>query len=331
MTRLRPARRHRPAHDRRQPARLLPDLPDVGEPEHVARASSTLARNELFPVVTKTVKAKHGWDYFYYGNISRQGERAWYNDLELYKPRYTQTYFGIRNRLGILVETYSYATFEDRIKANYWFLEEMIDFAVKHAAAIRKATSRGGRRVDRRQAAVGARQAGEGGGAGAGGPGRHGGGAEPVRARPADAAPRERQREDRGDAALRDGGADRDQRRAARLRSAERPGAATPRRPPAPPSAAAAGAPPPAAAARGRAVRLPGMGGGFGRGGAPAASLGERASIASTAHGVKFFRTSTGDDGQGRALPHRSRTRRDAGVPATTSCARSPASGRRPS
>jgi hypothetical protein len=101
-----------------------------------------LARKELFPAVTKAVKAKHGWDYFYYGNISRQGgEQAWYNDLDLYKPRYTQTYFGIRNRLGILVETYSYATFEDRIKANYWFLEEVIDYAVKNADAVRKATA----------------------------------------------------------------------------------------------------------------------------------------------------------------------------------------------
>jgi hypothetical protein len=102
----------------------------------------SLARNDLFPFVTKIVKAKHGWDFFYYGNISRQGgEQAWYNDLDLYKPRYTQTYFGIRNRLGILVETYSYATFEDRIKADYWFLEEMINFAVANGETIRKTTA----------------------------------------------------------------------------------------------------------------------------------------------------------------------------------------------
>ena len=113
--------------------------------------------------MTKTVKAKHGWDYFYYGNISRQGgEQAWYNDLDLYKPRYTQTYFGIRNRLGILVETYSYATFEDRIKANYWFLEEMINFAVDERRDDPEDDGRGRRRLDRRQAADGSRQAGEG-------------------------------------------------------------------------------------------------------------------------------------------------------------------------
>jgi hypothetical protein len=100
-----------------------------------------VVRRQLFPFVTKTVKDKHGWDFFYYGNLSRQGERAWYNDAELYKPRYTQTYFGLRNRLGILVETYSYATFEDRIKADYWFLEETLNFAVKHAVAIQKTTA----------------------------------------------------------------------------------------------------------------------------------------------------------------------------------------------
>jgi hypothetical protein len=102
----------------------------------------SLARNDLFPFVTKTVKAKHGWDFFYYGNISRQGgDESWQNDLDLYKPRYTQTYFGVRNRLGILVETYSYATFEDRIKADYWFLEEMIGFAVASGETIRKTTA----------------------------------------------------------------------------------------------------------------------------------------------------------------------------------------------
>jgi hypothetical protein len=100
-----------------------------------------LVRDDLFPAVTKAVKAKHGWDCFYYGGPTRQGERVWAGDVDLYKPRYTQTYFGIRNRIGILSETYSYASFEDRIKADYWFLEEIIEYAVKNGEAIRKATA----------------------------------------------------------------------------------------------------------------------------------------------------------------------------------------------
>ena len=100
-----------------------------------------LVRGDLLPTVTRAIKAKHGWSYFYYGGPTRSGERMWAGDLDLYKPRYTQTYFGIRNRVGILSETYSYASFEDRITSNYWFLEEIIDYAAKNGEAIRKATA----------------------------------------------------------------------------------------------------------------------------------------------------------------------------------------------
>jgi len=102
---------------------------------------ASLVRGGLLPSVTKAIKARHGWSYFYYGGPTRSGERMWAGDLDLYKPRYTQTYFGIRNRIGILSETYSYASFEDRIKSNYWFLEEIINYAVANSEAIRKATA----------------------------------------------------------------------------------------------------------------------------------------------------------------------------------------------
>src|SRR5206468_7830612 len=68
-------------------------------------------------------------------------ERAWSGDAELYKPRYTHTYFGIRNRLGILSEAYSYATFKDRIQATCWFVEEILDFVVHNGPAIRAVTA----------------------------------------------------------------------------------------------------------------------------------------------------------------------------------------------
>jgi hypothetical protein len=106
---------------------------------NTSAALAGLVRTDLLPWVTKTVKAKHGWDFFYYGGVSRDGERAWRGDLDLYKPRYTQTYFGIRNRIGILSETFSYASFEDRINANCWFVEEIINFAMKNGEVVRGA------------------------------------------------------------------------------------------------------------------------------------------------------------------------------------------------
>ena len=46
-----------------------------------SKATAGLLRQRLLPSVTKSVKAKHGWDYFYYGGVSRGGtERAWRSD-----------------------------------------------------------------------------------------------------------------------------------------------------------------------------------------------------------------------------------------------------------
>ena len=115
---------------------------EPGDSPNTAAGITKLLRGELLPAVTRAVKAKHNWDLFYYGGASsRGGERGWYGDTDLYKPRYTHTYFGLRNRLGILSETYSYATFEDRIKASYRFVEEIVNYAMKNGAAIRKATA----------------------------------------------------------------------------------------------------------------------------------------------------------------------------------------------
>jgi hypothetical protein len=112
---------------------------DTSASPNTSPAIANLVRKDLLPSVTKAVKAKHGWSYFYYGGVSRQGEPAWRGDLDLYKPRYTQTYWGLRNRIGILSETYSYASFEDRIKAAYRFVEEIVNYAAANGAAIRQA------------------------------------------------------------------------------------------------------------------------------------------------------------------------------------------------
>ncbi len=107
-----------------------------------SRATAGLLRDQLLPAVTKSIKAEHGWDFFYYGGIMRGGsERAFGSDGELALPRYTSTYWGVRNTLGILVETYSYASFEDRIKANYWFLEDVIGWVIRNAEGVRSAVA----------------------------------------------------------------------------------------------------------------------------------------------------------------------------------------------
>ncbi|WP_396221603.1 M14 family metallopeptidase [Gemmatimonas sp.] len=103
-----------------------------------SKAQMSLLRDVLLPEITKNVKTKHGADWFYYGGVSGTGEqRAWRSDAELAKPRYTSTYYGVRNILGLLTETYSYASFKTRITETYWFLEESLSYVASHGATVR--------------------------------------------------------------------------------------------------------------------------------------------------------------------------------------------------
>ncbi len=193
-------------------------------------AIMSIMKDEWFPFVTKNIKDKHGWDTFYYGNVSsgarggggggggrgggrqpsptlegcaplpggagtarrrsraraRRGgaaERRWprrraggaagagrrpagrrgrraaagnpptpapvgapatpaepriWATFE-HVPRFHNNYVGLRNRFALLSEAYAYATFEDRIKATSYFLEESLNFAGANAAKLEKA------------------------------------------------------------------------------------------------------------------------------------------------------------------------------------------------
>ena len=137
-----------------------------------------MLRGDWLPAVTTAIKQKHGWDYFYYGNAGglgggrggfggrggrggagggrgeagaaggRGGGAAAGGEQGLptwgtfdHRPRFNNNYIGLRNRFAILSEAYSYATFEDRVMASYWFVEEILNYAAAHAAAIRDITA----------------------------------------------------------------------------------------------------------------------------------------------------------------------------------------------
>lgn len=133
-------------------------------------AIMTIMKDEWFPFVTKAVKAKHGWDMFYYGNVgggrggagrgrgaagagagaagapppppapeAPPGPRAW-GTFE-HVPRFHNNYVGMRNRFALLSEAYAYATFQDRIKATNYFMEEALNFAHQHAARLKAAVA----------------------------------------------------------------------------------------------------------------------------------------------------------------------------------------------
>ena len=130
-----------------------------------------MLRGDWLPTLTATVKDKHGWDYYYYGNASggfrgrggrgrggRAGAgaeagsrggaagaagtepmRAW-RTFD-HRPRFNNNYVGLRNRFALLSEAYSYATFEDRVMGSLWFVEEALHYAAANAQTIREMTA----------------------------------------------------------------------------------------------------------------------------------------------------------------------------------------------
>jgi len=84
-------------------------------------------RDELFPEVTDRVEAAYGWHMWHYGNVgNRDGVRGWWTFD--HRPRFVTNYAGIRGRLGILSEAYSYLVFEDRVIATERFVDGILAF-----------------------------------------------------------------------------------------------------------------------------------------------------------------------------------------------------------
>ncbi|MEX2530056.1 MAG: M14 family metallopeptidase [Gemmatimonadota bacterium] len=99
-------------------------------------AIDALLRAELLPEVTERVEGEYGWHFWHYGNVAtRDGVPGWYTFD--HRPRFVTNYAGLRNRIGILSEAYSYASFEDRILATERFVDEIVEWVGEHADRVR--------------------------------------------------------------------------------------------------------------------------------------------------------------------------------------------------
>lgn len=100
-----------------------------------------LLRERWLPAATQAMQEKYDWATYYYGNVPPDASDrpvGWYTFD--HRPRFSTNYIGLRNRMGILSEAYAYATFEERIQATLYFLEEVLVFAHDHAGQIRAIT-----------------------------------------------------------------------------------------------------------------------------------------------------------------------------------------------
>lgn len=124
-----------------------------------------LLRDDWLPHVTRGARDGDGLNLWYYGNVpdpeSRWAagpgaERGWYSFD--HRPRFSSNYWGLRNRFGILSETYSYLPFEERVRVAERFVERVLDYAAANATRIRAAVAEADRRaIAGREMAVAAR------------------------------------------------------------------------------------------------------------------------------------------------------------------------------
>jgi dipeptidyl aminopeptidase/acylaminoacyl peptidase/murein tripeptide amidase MpaA len=116
----------------------------IGDPKVVS-----YVRDVMMPDVTKRLESKTGYKSYFYGTISADRHK-W--ETVPATPRYSTHYFGLRNRIGILSESYSYAPFKDRVLASKGFVRSIMHFTAEHKDAVarllaeaREATVRAGR------------------------------------------------------------------------------------------------------------------------------------------------------------------------------------------
>lgn len=104
-------------------------------------------RDKMLPAITKAMLKNHRLRTYYYGNFPRfanlptPGEPARWEAFT-HQPRIGQNYHGLRNRLTILSEAYSYLTFKRRVEVTEKFVEEIFKYAAVNSGEISQLTKR---------------------------------------------------------------------------------------------------------------------------------------------------------------------------------------------
>ena len=113
-----------------------------------------LARERILPAVQQAVQKKHNFRTYYYGNFASEagiaretsrvdpanpGDTIW-RTFD-HRPRFNNNYVGLRNRLAILSEAYSYLDFRGRVRVTEVFVEEALNAVVANAARITALTA----------------------------------------------------------------------------------------------------------------------------------------------------------------------------------------------
>ena len=115
-------------------------------PKHPAGDTRLLefVRDTMLPEVDRMAEAASPYEYFFYGNFSRD-HSAWTTYPA--EPRYGAPYRGLRNRIGILSEAYAYASFEDRVRATHEFSAAILRYAANNKSELKNLVAEADRRT----------------------------------------------------------------------------------------------------------------------------------------------------------------------------------------
>ncbi len=108
-------------------------------PRYLSEQLESWSRATLFPEVFNRVKEATGYEIAPYGNFSSDRTK-WETYPAL--PRFGVQYFSLRQRIGILSESYSYASFKDRVLASLAFVKACFEVAAKEKEKIAQLISR---------------------------------------------------------------------------------------------------------------------------------------------------------------------------------------------
>ncbi len=106
---------------------------DIPHNPSASQAIDRWLRGKLLPTLTEQMEAA-GFGAFYYGNFDAE-HRRW--ETYGHEPRYSTEYMGLRGRIGILVESYSYASYQRRVEASYQFTRDLLRNVSENVVEIR--------------------------------------------------------------------------------------------------------------------------------------------------------------------------------------------------
>jgi hypothetical protein len=118
----------------------------------------SFARETLLPGVRKALLDGHGYRSYFYGNFAPEsgggrdtarvdpaspGDTVW-RTFD-HRPRFGNNYLGLRNRIAVLSEAYSYLDFQARVAVTSAFTEELLRACARQAARILTLTAQADR------------------------------------------------------------------------------------------------------------------------------------------------------------------------------------------